>query len=272
MAKDKKLKKKLDKDNKKIKKAGKDGLVAKNPKSKGDKNLDKAKKLKAGKAKKGFPAKKAGKAAVKKARPGVFTWKAPSDFKPHDLIVAFRTNKDGLIAGDFEAVRYQGRFAEEVDEKKKSVMSAYDPKTLLGMASRMAGLSYNTNGIKYFPEDIEERNSTEKFKNANGEKKERLVFRGKHRMPKNTTFRCLFRIGKKSADGTITVSLKRMWQQGTTKKGRVTYVELEKTDPVMKLFKGAKRGGIIAAAFQNVLMPPKKTRSRKVRDEESDDE
>lgn len=234
------------------------------------KAMAKADKLKKGK--KG--AKKVASTKAPKAKPGQYFHKAPSDFKPHDLIVAFRTGKDGLINVDFEAVRYQGRFAEEVDDKKKSFMSAYDPKTLLALAARMNGLAFRANAVKFYPAEISDRNETEVVKTKNKEgktvKKEKLVFRTAHRMPQSTTFRCLFRIGKKKAGDILTVSLKRMWQQIETNKGRLKYKELEKTDPMMKLYKGAKRGLILAAAFCDVQMPPKKTRGSRRKDDDEE--
>lgn len=230
--------------------------------------LKKAKALKGDKkvvAKKG----KAEKPAKRKLRPGQFVYKAPADFKPHDLIIAFRTTKDGLLCNDFEAVRYLGRFGEEVDDRKKSIMSTYDMPTLLAIASRIGCVTFKPNAVNKYPEDIAERNSTEKVKNKNtGEKQVKLVFRKGMRLPAETTFRLLARVGRRSADNTLSATVKKVWQLGENRKGRAVYTELDKKDPASKLIRRVNR--ILPAAFQNVQMPPKKTRQSRRKD--SDDE
>ena len=121
--------------------------------------------------------------------------------------------------------------------------------------------------MNLYPESIAERNSTEKVKNKDGEKKEVLVYRKGMRLPANVTFRCLARVGRRAADNSLTASIKKVWQLGENKKGRAVYTELDKKDPAAKLIRRANR--ILAAAFQNVQMPPKKTRSRR---KDSDEE
>lgn len=208
------------------------------------------------------------KPAKKKLKPGQYAYKAPSDFKPHDLVVVFRTSKDGLLDHNFEAVRYQGRFAEEVDDRKKSLLSSYDAPTLLAIAARIGSVIFKPNAIKFYPEDIEERNSTEKVKNPKTKEKQiKLVFRKGMRLPPNTTFRLLCRVGRRTADNVLTASVKKVFQQGVSPKGRLRYTELDKKDPASKLIRRVNR--IFPAAFVNTQMPPKKTRGRR---SDADDE
>src|SRR5271156_4380783 len=50
------------------------------------------------------------KATAKPARKPLPTFDAPADFKSHFLEVSLRTEKDGLLASQIKATRYQGRF------------------------------------------------------------------------------------------------------------------------------------------------------------------
>ena len=176
---------------------------------------------------------------------------APADFKPHFLLLVFRTESDGLIGADFRAVRYKGRFNRDAEEKKKSEMVRYDPLTLIGIASRMGALLYKTTGTKFFSSSVKERNK-EKIKGA-------------HRLPRNTVFQALCRVSKKK-DGLISVSIKSVFQMCKSEKtGKIKPIELVKTDPVSRTVRRA--GKFLPPAFKRVLMPPKMARKKKGDDE-----
>lgn len=218
-------------------------------------------------AKKGFPAKKAGAGVARKtARPAkkpLPTWQAPADFKPHFLEIGVRTDKDGLLGSAIKATRYQGRYDPDAEDKKKFDVGGYDMATLVGVQARLAGVTFRANADRKYPSGIKERNAVETFKTAEGEKKQRLVFRAAHRLPANTTFRILLRINKKSADGTISIVFKHVEQLvKSVKSGNLSPVLLDKKDPVYRAFRKANR--ILPAAFKNVLMPPKRTRGARV--------
>jgi hypothetical protein len=205
-------------------------------------------------------ARAAGGAAKKtkaKAKPGTFTFDAPSDFKPFFLEVMVRTEKDGLLGNQIRAIRYVGRYDPQAEDKKKFDISAYDTKTLVGLQARLAQVTFKNNPTKFYPASIKERCAKVKYKNGAGETKEKAEYGAAFRLTPNTTYRILFRIGKKSADNSITVGTKAVSQVvvvNSVKKLKA----LEKTDPVYKAFMKARR--FMAAAFKDVLLPPKRTR------------
>lgn len=204
--------------------------------------------------KRGFPAKKTGAAGAKRpARKPLPIFKAPADFKPHFLLVQFVTEKDGLIASTVKATRYMGRFDREADDKKKFDLGAYDSKTLIGIAARLASVSFRANADKKFPVSPAER----------------ATVKGGHRLPASTQFQVLMRVGKKSADQSITAGIKQVWQVvQSAKTGRQALKELEKTDPAYRTIRKASR--ILPAAFKEVLMPPKRTRRTKADEQEEE--
>ena len=208
-------------------------------------------------AKRGFPAKKAataGKRAPARKRKPLPTFKAPADFKPHFLLVQARTEADGLFASNLKATRYQGRFDRDADEKKKFDLSTYDPATLIGIAARIGGVTYKATNDKKYP----------------ALPKERAGVKGAMRLPAKQVFQILIRVGKKSADGSLTAGIKQIWQSTPNlKTGKMKLTELEKTDPAYRLIRKASR--FLPAAFANVQMPPKRTRGSR-KQEEGDDE
>lgn len=197
-------------------------------------------------ARKGFPAKKeGGPARTAPKRKPLPTYKAPADFKPHFLLISVLTEKDGLLASSIKAIRYQGRFDREVEDKKKFDMSNYDPVTLIGIQARLAAVTYKTNAEKKFPEMPSARKD----------------LKGAHRLPASAGFQILVRVGKKAADQSLTTSVKQIWQQlKSPKTGRVGLKELEKTDPAYRAIRKVSR--LMPAAFKNVLMPPKRGRKQ----------
>jgi hypothetical protein len=230
----------------------KDKVKTKDKKGKKDKKGGKASAVEQ-KVKKGFPPKKAdGKSAKKAKKKPLPTFKAPEDFKPHFLLVQFKTEADGLIGTQVKATRYQGRFDREADDKKKADLGSYDPATLLGVAARIAGVTYKATNDKKFPTDV----------------KERASFKGAARLPAKTMFQVLLRIGRKSADNSLTAGVKQVWQAVTSAKtGRLKLQELEKTDVCYRAIRKSSR--FLPAAFVAVQAPPKRTRgNRKDEDEE----
>lgn len=198
--------------------------------------LEKARLAKAGGKAKGS------KAAPKKAKATLPTWKAPDDFKPHFLEVVVKTEKDGLLGSAIKATRYQGRYDPQVDDKKKADLGSYDPATLQGILARISATTYATNAAK--------------------------------RLPANTTFKILLRVGKKvdkNAKGQptiLTAAFKNIWMGVLQDSGRVKAKELDKKDPNYRKFRKSSR--ILPAAFKDVLMPPKRVRGKKV-DENAED-
>lgn len=186
---------------------------------------------KGGKAKKA----KAGKAAKGKAKPGQVVFKAPEDFKPHFLELFFGVDKDGLIGGDAKAIRYQGQYNPDAEDKKKADLESYDPATLRGIIAKLAGRTFVVNATK--------------------------------RLPAKSVFRVLLRVGKKSANDALTCSVKTVWLRGENSKGRMVYKEMDKTDPVCRKIRSAAR--FLPGAFKAVKTPPKPVRGkRKVEDDE----
>ncbi len=158
------------------------------------------------------------------------------------MLVTLKTEKDGLVGIDMKATRFQGRFDRDADDKKKADLGAYDPRTLMGIAARLSAVTYKTNAEKRFDAEIKKRQDT----------------KGGHRLPASTMFQVLMRIGKKSADQTITAGIKQVWQIVDNGKGRAVPKELEKTDPVYRAIRKSAR--IMPAAFKDVQMPPKRGR------------
>lgn len=204
--------------------------------------------------KKGFPPRKPGTASDRPARKPLPTFKAPADFKPHFLLLQVKTEADGLIASQVKAVRYQGKFDREADDKKKFDMANYDMPTVVGIAARLGGVTYKATNDKKFPADP----------------KKRAAFKGAARLPAKTVFQILLRIGKKSADGSLTAGVKQIWQAVTNPAtGRQKLVELEKTDLCYRAIRKSSR--FLPAAFANVQMPPKRTRGSRKAEAEDDE-
>lgn len=236
--------------------------MAKEAKSKKDKKASKSEEAKTKKSKKGaeeskpkkkgFPIAKGDGAKKKKKKKPIPTFTAPADFKPHFLLLQFKTEKDSLIATNVKATRYQGRFDREADDKKKFNLGAYDPTTLMALAARVAAVTYKASNDKKMPV----------------EPKEREGLKGSNRLPPSTTFQVLLRIGRKKEGNVLTGGVKGIWQAVENKKtGRLKLQELEKTDPAYRLIRKVR--AFLPAAFTQVQMPPK--RSRKKADEDSED-
>jgi len=188
--------------------------------------------------------KKAGVSTSKPKRNPLPQFKAPADFKPHFLEVTVRTEADGLLATSIRAIRFQGRYDPDAEDKKKSDMSAYDMTTMIGIQARLAGLTFKPTNDRKYPVEL----------------KNRSAVKGSMRLPASTTFKLLLRINRRKADETLSVAIKTVWQGVKNKAGRVSGVELEKTDPICRMFRRAAR--FMPAAFKNVQAPPARRRKK----------
>lgn len=193
----------------------------------------------------------------------LYPTKAPSDFKPHFLEVSFKTEKDGLIGSSIKAIRYQGRYDPEAEDKKKTSLESYDRITLMALLGRINAIIYKANPAKLYPSKIKERNARKTI-----DDKEKLVYGGPYRLPGATAFKMLLRVNKKRDDDSIVIQLKHI-QQGRKdeKSGVVKAVELDRKDPVFKMLNKGRH--LLPIAFKNVLIPPKRSRGVK---QQSDDE
>lgn len=203
-----------------------------------------------------------GKPAAKKGKkPGTFTFPAPADFKPFFLEVAVKTEQDGLLGVLIKAVRYVGRYDPQAEDKKKFDISAYDVPTLVGLQSRLSGKTFKTNPNKLMPVSIKERNVTETVEKADGSTREKYTYGSGYRLPANSAFYLLLRVGKRKADNSLMVGLKHVQQTVKIDKNGVKKVVrklLDKKDPAYRLLASTKR--FLPAAFKEVLLPPKRTR------------
>lgn len=237
-------------------------------------------------AKKGIPPKKPG-TAKKPARKPLPTFEAPADFKPHFLLLQVRTEADGLLGPrsslkePLKAIRYQGGFEWDKEEKKMADMLKYDPLTVAGIMARLAGVTFKPSNDRLMSSNVKQRNTGGKIKvkGPDGEPKLKVYKStgpdgkpqfGAARLPKNTTFSILMRVGRRSADNALTVGIKTIWQSVKNDAGRITKKELAPTDAAARLIKRAKR--YLPAAFVNVQMPPKVTRRRKADVDEADED
>ncbi len=189
------------------------------------------------KAKKGFPKGGFPKGKGKKTkRAPLPTWKAPEDFKPFFLEVNFKTEKDGLPGQTIQAIRYQGRYDPKADDSKKFDLSTYDIPTLLGIQARLSMTQFHATG--------------------------RPTSKGvPTRLERDGVYRVVLRVGKKKADNSLTARIKDVYIAKKKASGKVKAVLLDKKDPAVRKIKKANR--YLAAAFKNVLVPPKRTKSRR---------
>jgi hypothetical protein len=224
-----------------------------------------------------------GKAPAKRVagakKPGQYFYQAPADFKPHFLEVAVRTDQDGLLGSTIKAIRYVGKYDPKAEDKKKFDLSGFDVPTLIGIQSRLSGATFKTNPLKLMPSSITERNKQEVakdkdgriLKDKDGNKRMKFLF-SNHRLPANTVFYLLFRVGRRSADNVLTVGLKHIQQlvkidkNGVKKQKRQ---ELDKKDLAYKALAKAKR--FMPAAFKEAMQPPKRTRGANKKTEADDE-
>jgi hypothetical protein len=191
-----------------------------------------------------------GVTATPAARSSLPAFEVPADFTPHFLEVVVRTEKDGLFATGIKATRFKGRYDPNAEDKKKFDLGAYDTTTLMGIMARLSAVTFKPTNDNKYPKDPEKRNA----------------LKGSFRLPASTSFKIVMRIGKKSADSSLTVSIKQI-KQGIKKNGVMKAVTLANTDPVFRLIRRATR--FLPAAFANVQQPPARRRAKKT--EESDE-
>lgn len=185
----------------------------------------------------------AGGAKKAPARKPLPQFKAPADFASHFLEVRVRTEADGLLGTAISCIRYKGRYDPNAEDKKKADMAAYDMVTMIGVQARFGGLTFKPTNDKKYPVLP----------------KARVDLKGSHRLPANTAFKILLRVNRRKTDQTLSVLVKQIWQGVKNEKtGRVTGVELDKADPVARMFKRAAR--YLPAAFKNVQAPPARRR------------
>jgi hypothetical protein len=144
---------------------------------------------------------------------------APSDFEPHFVLVEYRTENDGLFAGDFVAYRHStARFNPHLtDVSKVRDIMTYDVKTAIGIAARLSARTFKTDPTK--------------------------------RLDPNTTYIILIRVGKKAATGELTAVVKSV--------GHVVNGEefnLDKDAPQARLIRSVAR--FLPEVFKEVRAVP----------------
>lgn len=184
-------------------------------------------------AKKGFPARKTGTAAVKKPRPPKITFDAPADMKPCFIELMFRTQEDGIIGPKFKANRVRGNWTNA--EARRYDMMEYDAPTVAAMISRISARTFSTNMTR--------------------------------RLPGNATFRLVIRAGKRAADGTILSGVKSVARLAkSAKTGKASWKELtDVKDPVRRKLRSVSR--FLPGAFVNIQLPPSGRRPKEEADE-----
>lgn len=207
-------------------------------------NLAKARAARAAALAKARAAKKGTKTGAKTAsasKAKTIVFKAPESFKPHFIEVAIKTEKDGLLGGKLKAIRIYGGYNPKIlrDENQEGRkwwdIATFNPEVSAGILSRFAARTFVVNAA--------------------------------YRLPANSSFKILLRVGKKSADNSLNVTIK--WVKMLKEiKGKKKFVELDKTDPVARKIKSAKR--FLPAAFVNTLEPPV-TRGRRSRSKQDDE-
>lgn len=155
---------------------------------------------------------------------------APSDFEPHFVLVEYRTESDGLFAGDFQAIRHStGRFNPHLtDVTKVRDMMTYDVKTAIGIAARLSARTFKTDKTK--------------------------------RLDPNTTYIILIRVGKKAATGELTASVKNVAHVVNGQE-----FDLDKDAPVARVIRSV--GRFLPAVFTEVQNPPEFVKKSEVVDE-----
>lgn len=165
-----------------------------------------------------------GTAKKKPAAKKKLTWKAPGDFKAAFYEVQFKTEKDGLVGGKINVTRIQGTY-DRAPERNRRNLETFDLPTLNGIAARLGAATF--------------------------------VSKVDNRLPANTQFRALFRVGVRSADNTLTVTLRTLWYGRKTPSGMVKPSEMARTDPAFRRVRRTTQ--FLPAIFATAEMPPKLT-------------
>jgi hypothetical protein len=186
-----------------------------------------AKKVVAGAAKE--PAKKR---VVRKTTPKKITFDAPSDMKPCFIELSFKTQEDGLLGPSFKAFRIKGLWTNP--EAIRFDMLEYDARTVASLMARLGARTFATNALR--------------------------------RLPPDTAFRLVIRVGKRAADGSILASVKSIAKLTETKSGKKQWKELaDKTDPIRRKLRSVTR--FLAGAFVAIQLPPSKRKKKETEEE-----
>ena len=184
-----------------------------------------------------FPPKKttgtaAKKPAARKAPAKKITFQAPSDFKPCFIEVMFKMGKDGLAGPQFKVTRVRGRW--DNPDAKRFDMLEYDAQTAMALMCRLNGRFFAPNIVR--------------------------------RLPANSSFKLILRVGKRTADNTLMASVKEaarlIVKEGAKPKWK--WYE-DKKDPIYRKLRSANR--FLAGAFTKIQLPPS-GRQKKTTEEE----
>lgn len=181
------------------------------------------------KAKKTFPKKKEGSSKTKTKKAKKILFKAPEDFKPSFFEVMFETLRDGCIRGStFSALRVKGKW-DNADNPRYD-LAEYDAGTSLAIATRISAAAHAANVLK--------------------------------RLPPKEKFGLVLRVNKRSADGSLAVSLKGARQLVVGKNDKLKWKWFEdKKDPTYRKIRKAIK--LLPSAFVEVKLPPKGKRKGK---------
>ncbi len=159
------------------------------------------------------------------------TFKAPSDFKPCFIEVMFKVGADGLASPHIKMERVQGRW-DNPDAKRFNLFE-YDVQTALALTGRLFGRYFVVNQAK--------------------------------RLPANSSYKLVIRVGKRSADNTLSSSVKEaayLYKKEGMKPKWKWYSD--KKDPTFRKLRSVSR--FLAGAFTNIQLPPVKSRRNATED------
>lgn len=162
-------------------------------------------------------------------------FQAPADFKPAFYTIEFGVGADGIVdPTTWKATRIQGKL--DNSKAKINQLEDFDQVTSLGLIARISAALFQPNLQKRL--DI---------------------------TPEGTLFRVFLRASKRSADNTLSVSVKMIQRSG--KNGKFRPLE-DKTDPTVRRIRRIAR--LAPSAFVDAQQPPRARRGKK-EDEEAED-
>lgn len=167
------------------------------------------------------PKKPAKKIAFTSNADGKATFAAPGDFKACFYEVTFKTEADGLLGSKITATRIQGSY-EKAPEKNRRPVHKFDPRTLMGIAARIGAATF--------------------------------ISKPESRLPANSIFVVLYRVGVNSATGDVRVGIKSI-KANMTKNSVTRQVELDKAHPIYRRIRRSTR--YLPGAFLTAIQPPK---------------
>lgn len=167
------------------------------------------------------PKKAAKKIAYTSNADGKATFEAPGDFKPCLYEVTFKTEADGFLGAKITAKRIQGSY-DKAPEKNRRPVHKFDPRTLMGIAARIGAATF--------------------------------VSKPENRLPANSVFTVLYRVGVHAPTGTIRTGIKFV-KANMTKNNVTRTVELDRAHPIFKRIRRTTK--FLPAAFLTAIQPPK---------------